>query len=100
MIVHACDGCGIAIRTGARCMEVTCGDCAEEGRPVMAHTACEQCAEQGTDVVRLALLHQISAHGLPEHALEAKPVVFWPWKIWRSAQRGRAYSAPRPLVAA
>jgi hypothetical protein len=100
MIVHACDGCGVAIRPGTRFTEATCGDCAKEGLPMMAHTVCEMCAERGTDVVRLALLHQISAHGLPEGALEAKPIVLWPWRIRRGSERARAFSAPRPMVVA
>jgi hypothetical protein len=50
-------------------------------------------------VVRLALLHQVSAHHLPEAILDAKPVVLWPWKI-RRPERVEAFSAQGPLVAA
>jgi hypothetical protein len=83
MILHACDGCGIAIRAPSRFYETTCGDCARQGLPTVAHTVCERCSERGIDVVRLALQHQVSAHQLPEAVLEAKPIVLWPWKIRR-----------------
>ncbi len=98
MVLHACDGCGVAIRPHARFTETTCGDCAKEGLPLVALTVCQRCAERGTDVVHLALLHQIAAHGLPEDVLEAKPVVLWPWKIKRGSGRAGAFSAPRPLL--
>jgi hypothetical protein len=100
MILHACDGCGVAIRPGARFNEATCGDCAQQGLPVVALTVCQMCADRGADVVQLALLHQISAHGLPSAVLEAKPVVLWPWTIRRGSDRAGAFSAPQPFVVA
>jgi hypothetical protein len=100
MILHACDGCGVVIRPGVRFNETTCGDCAEEGLPVVALTVCKMCADRGTEVVHLAILHQISAHGLPEEVLEAQPVVLWPWKTTRDSDRAGVLSAPRPLVVA
>jgi hypothetical protein len=100
MILHACDGCGVAIRPGTRFNETICGDCARQGLPRMAHTVCESCSERGIDVVQLALLHQVSAHELPEEVLEAQPVVLWPWKIRRRPEGTRAFPAPGPMVVA
>jgi len=65
---------------------------------VVAHTVCHKCADQGMDVVQLALLHQVSVHGLREEALAAKPLVFWPWKIQRRPDHGRERPAPRVLA--
>lgn len=67
---------------------------------MVALTVCQRCAERGADVVQLALLHQISTHGLPEAVLEAKPLVLWPWKVKPGSDRAGAFSAPRPLVVA
>ena len=98
MIVHACDGCGAAIRPGMDFQEVTCGDCARQGLPVVAHTVCRSCCERGVDVVHLSLRHQVSAHQLPRGALEAEAVVFWPWRIRRRAPETEAFPATRPLA--
>ena len=97
--MHACDGCGAAIRPGSRFNETTCGDCARQGLPTVAHTVCETCSERGVDLVQLALQHQVRCHELPAGALEAKPVVLWPWEI-RRPERVEGFSAPGPLVAA
>jgi hypothetical protein len=100
MILHACDGCGAAIRPGTRFNETVCGDCAQDGLPTTAHTVCEMCSDRGVDLVRLALEHQVAAHELPAAALEAKPVALWPWGIGSRPERAESFGAQRPLVAA